>query len=179
MFLPLYIVNKFPVVGYENFNVQLKIKMQMQIPDVDGDVVCVSGYFDPLHIGHLEYFQKSKLRGDYLMVIVNNDKQAVLKKGRPFMPAKERVRIISELRCVDYVIESSDVDRTVCKSLTNANPRPAYFCNGGDQFNDGIPERQVCQDLGIELIDGLGEKIQSSSNLINEQIVRTRGPNQV
>ena len=66
-------------------------------------IVCVSGYFDPLHIGHLEYFKKSKKIGKQLMVIVNNDEQAILKKGKPFMSFKERIEIIRELRCVDIV----------------------------------------------------------------------------
>ena len=64
-------------------------------------IVCVSGYFDPIHIGHLEYFKMSKKIGDKLMVIVNNDIQAILKKGKAFMPLEERIQIIKELRCVD------------------------------------------------------------------------------
>jgi len=67
-------------------------------------IVCVSGYFDPVHVGHLEYFKKSKKIGTILMVIINNDKQAILKKGKPFMPVDERVQIIRELRCVDIVV---------------------------------------------------------------------------
>ena len=54
-------------------------------------IVCVSGYFDPVHIGHLEYFKKSKKIGSKLMVIVNNDFQAKLKKGKAFMPVDERI----------------------------------------------------------------------------------------
>ena len=71
-------------------------------------IVCVSGYFDPIHVGHLEYFKKSKELGDKLMVIVNNDEQAILKKGKPFMPADERVNLIREFRCVDIVVKSID-----------------------------------------------------------------------
>ena len=80
-------------------------------------IVCVSGYFDPIHIGHLEYFKKSKQIGDKLMVIVNNDEQAILKKRKSFMSVNERIQIIKELRCVDFVIKSIDSDRTVCKTL--------------------------------------------------------------
>tara|TARA_Y100000590_G_C15699035_1_gene1006156 strand:+ start:193 stop:612 length:420 start_codon:yes stop_codon:yes gene_type:complete len=129
-------------------------------------IVCVSGYFDPLHIGHLEYFKKSKKIGDILMVIVNNDKQAILKKGKPFMPIKERLEIIKELRCVDIVVPSIDIDRTVCETLKIVEPKPDFFCNGGDQNNNTIPETQICETRGIELRDGFGEKIQSSSWLI-------------
>ena len=126
-------------------------------------IVCVSGYFDPLHIGHIEYFKKSRELGDQLMVIVNNDTQAILKKGQPFMPAEERMAIIAELECVDTVVKSVDQDGTVCATLHLIEPKPDFFCNGGDQTNDVIPETGVCKERNIELIDGMGEKIQSSS----------------
>lgn len=131
-------------------------------------IVCVSGYFDPLHIGHLEYFKKAKKIGTKLMVIVNNDHQASLKKGKSFMHFDERIQIIKELRCVDIVIKSIDQDRTVCKTLKNVQPKPDYFCNGGDQNNNTIPETNVCLERGIELRDGFGAKIQSSSWLLNK-----------
>jgi cytidyltransferase-like protein len=129
-------------------------------------IVCVSGYFDPIHIGHIEYFKKSKEIGTKLMVIVNNDDQASLKKGRAFMPCKERIQLIEELKCVDIVVESIDTDRTVCKTLSTVEPKPDFFCNGGDQNNNTIPEGPVCQSRNIELRDGFGDKIQSSSWLI-------------
>ena len=129
-------------------------------------IVCVSGYFDPIHVGHLEYFKKSKQIGDKLMVIVNNDEQATLKKGKPFMPVDERIELIKEFKCVDYVVKSIDTDRTVCKTLETVEPKPTYFCNGGDQNNNTIPETDVCLKRGIELRDGFGDKIQSSSWLI-------------
>jgi cytidyltransferase-like protein len=131
-------------------------------------IVCVSGYFDPLHVGHIEYFKKSKalVPNSKLMVIVNNDNQARLKKGKEFMPDDQRIEIIKELRCVDIVVKSIDTDRTVCKTLSTVEPQPQYFCNGGDQFNNIIPEREICVSKGIELVDGLGDKIQSSSWLI-------------
>jgi len=129
-------------------------------------IACVSGYFDPIHIGHIEYFKLAKQGADKLMVIVNNDEQAILKKGRAFMPADERIKIIQELKCVDFVVKSVDIDRTVCKTLETVSPRPTYFCNGGDQNNNSIPEAEICNQLGIELVDGLGNKIQSSSWLI-------------
>ena len=137
-----------------------------QTQNIYMSIACVSGYFDPIHIGHIEYFLSSKKIADKLMVIVNNDEQAVLKKGKPFMPVDERIKIIQELKCVDYVVKSIDTDRTVCKTLANVIPRPTYFCNGGDQNNNSIPEVTVCNELGIELRDGFGEKIQSSSWLI-------------
>lgn len=129
-------------------------------------IVCVSGYFDPIHIGHIEYFKKSKEIGTKLMVIVNNDDQAILKKGKAFMPCDERMEIIRELKCVDIVVKSVDTDRTVCNTLATVEPKPHYFCNGGDQNNNTIPEGPVSEQRGIELRDGFGDKIQSSSWLI-------------
>lgn len=137
-------------------------------------IVCVSGYFDPIHVGHIEYFKKSKEIGDKLMVIVNNDEQATLKKGKPFMPADERIQLIKELRCVDIVVKSIDTDRTVCKTLETVEPKPDYFCNGGDQNNNTIPEIEVCNELNIDLVDGLGDKIQSSSWLISGSNKKTK-----
>jgi cytidyltransferase-like protein len=128
--------------------------------------VCVSGYFDPLHVGHIEYLRMAKDLGSTLIVIVNNDKQAILKKGRSFMPANERVQIMQSLRLVDQVYLSFDEDRTVCKTLEMIHPD--IFCNGGDQNNNIIPEIAVCNQLNIKLIDGLGSKIQSSSWLISD-----------
>ena len=130
--------------------------------------VCVSGYFDPIHVGHLEYFKKSKEIGTKLIVIVNNDEQAVLKKGKSFMPVDERIEIIKEFKCVDLVVKSIDKDRTVCKTLETLVPKPDYFCNGGDQNNNTIPETDICNKRGIELRDGFGDKIQSSSWLIKD-----------
>ena len=82
------------------------------------------------------------------------------------MPCKERIQLIEELKCVDIVVESIDTDRTVCNTLSTVEPKPEFFCNGGDQNNNTIPEGPVCQARNIELRDGFGEKIQSSSWLI-------------
>ena len=102
-------------------------------------IVVASGYFDPLHWGHVEYLQRSRELGDKLIVIVNNDRQAVSKKGFYCMPADQRVRLIRELECVDTAIESIDEDSTVCKTL--AALHPDIFANGGDQTNPSIPEQ--------------------------------------
>ena len=125
--------------------------------------VVVSGYFDPFHVGHLEYLENAKALGTKLIVIVNNDHQAILKKGKYFMPCKERCILLRALRCVDEVIESIDTDRTVCSTIASIDPTPHKFCNGGDQFNNSIPEAKICHEKGIDLVDGLGLKIQSSS----------------
>mgnify|MGYP001260305014 CR=1 FL=1 len=123
--------------------------------------VTVSGYFDPIHVGHIEYLELAAQLGDELVVIVNNDNQAKLKKGKSFMAEKDRVRIVQALKCVDRVVLSIDDDKTVCKSLALISPD--IFANGGDRANSEIPEAQVCLENGIEIIDGLGAKIRSSS----------------
>ena len=127
-------------------------------------IIAVSGYFDPLHVGHIELFKLAKALGDKLIVIVNNDKQTEMKKGKYFMPAEERKKILEELQCVDEVFISIDKDRTVCESLKKVHPD--VFANGGDRHNYEIPEAKICREFGIEIVDGLGDKIQSSSDLI-------------
>jgi len=124
--------------------------------------VVASGYFDPLHVGHIEYLEKAATLGDRLVVIVNNDYQAELKKGKSFMSMSDRLRIVRALRCVDEVYLSIDVDGTVCKSLQTLNPD--IFAKGGDRFATEIPEATICNRLGIEMVDGLGMKIRSSSD---------------
>jgi cytidyltransferase-like protein len=130
-------------------------------------IIAASGYFDPIHIGHIEYLQKAKALGEKLIVIVNNDRQAVLKKGYEFMPFKERLEIVKALKFVDEVFPSIDEDKTVCKSL--AAIKPNIFAKGGDRTAGEIPEGAICRELGIEIIDGLGAKIQASSSLIEKQ----------
>jgi cytidyltransferase-like protein len=133
--------------------------------------IIVSGYFNPLHKGHLELFLRAKEKGDKLFIIVNNDLQRKLKGSKEFMLEDERVLIINELKVVDKVFLAIDEDRTVCSSLKKihnkySNDYQLYFANGGDQNNYSIPEESVCKILGIQLIEGLGNKIQSSSWLL-------------
>ena len=80
-------------------------------------VVVASGYFDPIHAGHVEYLEKAKALGDKLIVIVNNTKQAILKKGYEFMPLYERIKILMALKFVDEVFLSIDEDASVVNSL--------------------------------------------------------------
>ncbi len=131
----------------------------------DKIIVAVSGYFNPLHVGHLEMIEKAKKLGDHLVVIVNNDNQVKIKGSVPFMSEDDRVKIISALRDVDEVFLSIDQDSTVCQSL--AQVKPHIFANGGDRKNlNDVPEYDICQDLNIKMVDGLGDKIRSSSTLI-------------
>ena len=125
--------------------------------------VAVSGYFDPIHIGHLEYLKLAKKLGDKLVVIVNNNHQCVLKKGKPFMDDSDRVKIIKSLKMVDEVYLSIDRDKTVCASLMDI--KPDIFANGGDRNTYEVPESIICKKYNINMIDGLGNKIRSSSDL--------------
>lgn len=128
-------------------------------------VVAVSGYFNPLHVGHLDMIEKAKKLGDKLVAIINNDKQVALKGSVPFMSEKDRVRIIKSLRDVDEVFLAIDKDKTVCRSL--AKIKPNIFANGGDRKSIGdVPEYPICQKLGIKMVDGLGKKIRASSKMI-------------
>ena len=130
-------------------------------------VVIVSGYFDPLHVGHLEYLQMASQLGDKLLEIINNDEQAILKKGESFMSEKDRMEIVFALECVDEVLISCDTDASVCKSIELAAQfKPMadlIFAKGGDRNFGEVPEVDVCKKLGIEMVESLGEKIRSSS----------------
>ena len=131
-------------------------------------VIIVSGYFNPLHKGHIEYFYKAKAQGDYLDVIVNNDFQRKIKGSKKFMDQEERILIINELKVVDKCFISIDRESSVSLTLEKlfkeySNNYEILFANGGDQNNNLIPEVNICKKYGISLIDGLGDKIQSSS----------------
>jgi cytidyltransferase-like protein len=136
-------------------------------------LVITSGYFDPLHLGHIEYFNKSKKLGTKLLVIVNSDKQGIMKKGGNYLNEASRRIIIQNLKAVDVVFPSIDKDLSVCKSLEQvadifSDYDKIIFANGGDRKNYEIPEFKTCERLGIEIIDGQGEKIDSSSRIVRE-----------
>tara|TARA_B100001093_G_C26585600_1_gene909263 strand:+ start:108 stop:533 length:426 start_codon:yes stop_codon:yes gene_type:complete len=136
--------------------------------------IIVSGYFNPVHKGHIEYFMNAKKIADYLIVIVNNDYQRKIKQSKEFMLEDERIFIVKNLQMVDKCYMSIDKDRTVINTIeliyNELNHKyDLYFGNGGDQNNDIIPERDICKKLSITLIDNLGEKIQSSSWILNNK----------
>ena len=133
--------------------------------------IIVSGYFNPIHKGHIEYFNNAKSCGDRVIVIVNSDHQRALKGSKEFQKEDERVFIVSNIKSVDEVVLSIDQDRTQCETIKRLhdklnNSYQLAFANGGDQNNTSIPEAPICLELGIELIEGLGDKIQSSSWLL-------------
>lgn len=132
-------------------------------------VVAASGGFDPLHVGHVEYLEFAKKlagEGGKLVVIVNSDDFLLRKKGYAFMPLAERMAIVKALRCVDEVVACIDQDQSVCETLRMV--KPDVFAKGGDRNVGNIPEAKVCEECGIDIVDGLGEKIQSSSDLVKK-----------
>lgn len=135
--------------------------------------IILSGYFNPIHKGHLDYFNNAKAKADKLFVIVNNDLQRQLKGSKEFQDENERMVIVSNIKAVDKAILSVDSDRSVCITIMNiakefGGKYELIFANGGDQNNDTIPEKDICEKMRITLIDGLGDKIQSSSWLLNK-----------
>jgi len=138
------------------------------------NAVIVSGYFNPIHKDHIEYFNLAKSRAEELFVIVNNDVQRALKGSKEFQDEAERMIIVSNIIAVDKAVLSVDQDRTVCKTIEKIvnDYGEAYsfsFANGGDQNNQSIPEVPVCERLNLTLVDGLGDKIQSSSILLKNK----------
>jgi len=127
-------------------------------------LVVASGYFNPIHKGHIEYLRKAKELGTKLVVIVNSDLQVTLKGSKPFMDQYERLLIIKSIRYVDAAIISIDDDKSVCKTLELL--KPDIFAKGGDRYSNEIPESGVCNKFNIKIVDGLGDKIQSSSTLL-------------
>lgn len=137
-------------------------------------LVITSGGFDPLHDGHVEYLKlaKSLFNNVFHICIINNDRFLLRKKGHKVLSQEQRAKIIKELKCIDDVYYSSDDDNTVCVSIIKIFEKyhndynKVVFAKGGDRNKNEIPEANICKKLGIEIIDGLGNKIESSSNMI-------------
>lgn len=128
------------------------------------DTVCVSGGFDPIHKGHVRMILEASQFGD-VIVIANSDDWLIRKKGKFFMSWEERAEILSSIKGVVKVVPVDDTDGTVCEALRRI--KPTYFANGGDRKDYNTPEGEVCKELGITLIWGVGgDKIQSSSWLL-------------
>jgi cytidyltransferase-like protein len=137
-------------------------------------IAITSGYFDPLHLGHLELLELSRREGDALWVIVNTDAQAALKKGKAFLPEATRLGIVRALRVVDRAEMAIDTDGSVCATLekllgeARAAGHEAFFCKGGDRHAGNIPEMEVLRRHGARLVEGLGAKIDSSSEIVRK-----------
>lgn len=135
----------------------------------DTPIVAVSGFMDPLHIGHLDYLEDAAKHGRVL-VLLNSDEAAVRKKGHVFMKFAERKRLIEALKCVWKVVAVDDYDGTVIKGLIQN--RPDKFAKGGDRTQANTPEQETCEILGIEMLWSIGgnDKPQSSSWLVDNAV---------
>lgn len=138
-------------------------------------LVIVSGYFNPLHGGHLDMFEAAAKLGDRLLVVVNNDKQQIMKKGKIILAQENRYRLVNALRAVDEVILSIDEgdmgQRKTLEMVARTHPYDELiFANGGDRSSDkDIPETEICKKYKIRLEFGVGshevEKRDSSSRI--------------
>lgn len=137
-------------------------------------VVLVTGGFDPLHSGHIEYFRAAKKLGDVLVVGINSDEWLTRKKGRPFMPFKERLAIIESLEMVDDVMSFEDKDDTASHAIfklmcTSASRADIIFANGGDRSKGAVPEEKTFGDK-VKFVYGVGgENKKNSSSWILEE----------
>jgi cytidyltransferase-like protein len=129
-----------------------------------GRIVVTSGGFDPIHPGHISSMQASAGFGDVVVAVVNGDAFLRAKKGRPFQDLETRCLIVSAVRWVDYVVPFEiEGDLTVREALRGL--RPDVFTKGGDRVDEqSIPEWDVCQELGIEVVSGVGADKQWSSS---------------
>lgn len=143
-------------------------------------IVITSGYYNPIHPGHIECLELCKVLGDELRVIVNNDEQARLKtwKAEVFQDQDFRMSVVSSIKPVDVAFLAIDRDGSVCESIKavaekikaiHGDDTKIIFWKGGDRFAGNIPEVQVCKDLGIEIRDGLGLKTHNSSDFRNKE----------
>lgn len=134
-------------------------------------IVLVTGGFDPLHSGHIEYFKAARELGDKLIVGLNSDEWLARKKGQPFMPFNERLSIVRNLNMLDWVIAFDDSDNSAIQAIQKVKDRyptdKIIFANGGDRTKDNIPE-MVFED--VEFVFGVGgtDKMNSSSWILRE-----------
>ena len=145
-------------------------------------IALVTGGFDPLHSGHIQYLKSASQLADKLIVGVNSDEWLIRKKGQPFMPIEERVAILSELYCVDKVITFDDEDNTACGAIEKVKElykdkfggkfhKKLIFCNGGDRTAENIPEQvRYKDDKWVSFEFGVGgENKKNSSRWILEE----------
>ena len=130
----------------------------------DKPTVMVSGGFDPVHAGHIRMIRHAAQYGD-VIIIANSDDWLFRKKGFVFMEYERRVEILNAIKGVILVDSVDDSDGTVCEAIRRL--KPTYFANGGDRGRSNTPEQAVCEELGVELLWGIGgeEKLDSSSSL--------------
>lgn len=140
--------------------------MVEELKDMARKIVAVSGYFDPMHGGHVSYIMDAAKYGD-VIVILNSDEAAKRKKGYCFMPWDQRAAVVGAIKGVIDVVAVDDTDGTVCEALKRI--KPYAFCKGGDRHLENTPEVALCNAMGIGLIFNCGgEKVASSSELVGK-----------
>jgi len=132
----------------------------------------VSGGFDPIHSGHISYINAAKEYGEYVIVALNSDEWLRKKKGKFFMPFKERKNILENLKNVNEVISFEDDAAGSCKNalieIKKKYPKSNItFCNGGDRNKDNFLESNI---TGIKFVFEVGgdTKINSSSRILEK-----------
>lgn len=144
----------------------------------DKKVVCTSGYFDPIHPGHISCLLESKKFGDVLVVIIDGDSRAINKKGKPFIPAKDRAEIVDAIRGVDYVVVHENPAATDCSEVLEII-RPDVFTKGGDRNDKDRNDPKSGLKVEADLIESYGghieysvgaDKVWSSSNYLAEWV---------
>lgn len=136
-------------------------------------IVLITGGFDPLHSGHIAYFEEAKKLGDQLIVGLNSDDWLTRKKGRPFMKWEDRLSVVRNIRGVNWTVQFDDSDNTakdaIRKVRLNYPSSKIIFANGGDRTAKNIPEMDI-QDDNLEFVFGVGgqDKKNSSSWILDE-----------
>lgn len=130
-------------------------------------IVLVTGGFDPLHSGHIAYFEAAKKLGDQLVVGINSDAWLVRKKGRAFMPLKERITIVKNLKNVDWVMDFNDEDDTANNAISKLIASTSIgskiiFANGGDRTKENIPEMDEWPN--VDFVFGVGGEVKQNSS---------------
>jgi cytidyltransferase-like protein len=142
-------------------------------------VVITSGYFNPIHPGHIECFYQARKLGDKLVVIVNSDHQARLKRGvESFQDEDFRMNVAKSIKWVDEVVLSIDQDGSICMTLEKLirelkadwEVENVIFAKGGDRFAREVPEAIICEKYGVKIVDGLGAKTHNSSDYAKKQV---------
>ena len=128
--------------------------------------VAVTVSFDLLHDGHIEHIREASKLGDYLIVIVSPDGFLIKKKGYCLIPLPSRLRIADGIKYIDEVRVSIDEDGTCARTLKLI--KPDIFAKGGDRTPDNMPrnEVKVCEEIGCEIVYGVGRKLNSSTELV-------------